>query len=538
MRPIRWIVAVVAVAPLLSNPAAAWEAKLGKTRSDAGIAIVADPSGDVFTGGALYGGTTDQDFAVVALDATTGAEIWRYVVDGGVGGADFVTHLALDAAGDVLALGVLRTALGSAGIVKLDGATGAEIWRRDLPAPLDDGDLAVDASGDVLVAAGNLGGGGALLKLDGTSGADVWQATACAFGPLAVDGSGDVLGSPGFPPGVCKTDGLTGAPLWTQATPQQPTDVAVDASGDVAMSGDGFLVVKLSGATGTVAWQQSLGIAIFGDRANALAFDGSGNVIAGGLIDAVPYDYNLVELDGASGAEVWRGRGAGEVLDLGLTPGGDVMAAADKSVTFFRASDGQALWLSDGGAPLAVDSSGQTASIPGDRRGWRVVETGGPLAGRALTVVDTPAGTKVVLKVKDRAILMPQVVTTSGDPLNPIQVGAVLELRNPGTGESDTIALPATNWSASGNFGLLKYADRDGSEGPCRSVKVTRKLLKVSCKGSAFTLDEAAQGSLRATLLFGGDPLARQCAEFGGNVRIDVPGAFKATTAPPPPICP
>jgi hypothetical protein len=166
------------------------------------------------------------------------------------------------------------------------------------------------------------------------------------------------------------------------------------------------------------------------------------------------------------------------------------------------------------------------------------VKTGGPLSGRALTVIDTPAGTRIVLKMKDRAILMPQVWSTTQGELNPIQVGAVLEFRNPSTAESDTIALPAVNWKAPGNFGVLKYADRDGPEGPCRKATVTRKVLKVSCKGSAFTVDEPTQGSLVATLSFGGDPLGRQCAEFGGNVRADVPGVFKATDAPPPSVCP
>lgn len=536
------MIVVVAVLAVLPCPAPAWETVVGSNRGDEGVAIVSDAAGRVFAGGALYADATDRDLAVVALNGPTGAELWRFVVDGGIGEPDRARRLVIDAGGDVIALGWLDTGLGAASVLKLDGATGAQIWRRDFPDPLDGQGVAVDGAGDVFAALGDFGGGGgALFKLDGATGADVWQTPTCAFGPVAVDAIGDVFSQ--SPSGeVCKTNGATGASLWIAPTAIGATDLAVGPLGDVALAGgDGFIVVKLSGATGMLQWQKTLGIGLFGDRSNTVAFAG-GDVIAGGVIEDAP-DYHVVKFDGTTGAEVWRGRGIwfedsapGEVLDLSVTAAGNVMAASHGSVTLFRASDGRGLWSSNGGAPLALDPNDLVISTTSSR-GWRVLKGGGPLAGQALTVLETPGGTKVVLKSKDRTILLPLVVDQFIDPLRPEDVGAVLELRNPSTMESDTISLPAVNWSSSG-FGAVKYVDRDGSEGPCRKAKITRKVLKVSCKGSAFTLDEPTQGSLQATLSFGGDPLARQCGEFGGSIRLDVPGAFKATNAPPPAICP
>lgn len=530
---------VVAILTVLPCPAPAWETVVGSDRDDEGAAIVSDAAGRVFAGGTIQSDSTDADLAVVALDGTTGVELWRFVVGGGSGEPEKVRRLSLDPAGDVIVLGWPRTVLEPISVLKLDGATGAEVWRRDLSDPFFARDLAVDGAGDVFAA----GGDGGLLKLDGATGTNVWQTPTCAFGPVAVDAIGDVFSQ--SPSGeVCKTNGATGAFLWIAPTAIGATDLAVGPLGDVALAGgDGFIVAKLSGATGMLQWQKAPGIGLFGDRSNTVGFDAAGDVIAGGVIEAAT-DYHVLKFDGATGAEIWRGRGVwfedgapGEVHDLSITAAGNVMAASRGSVTLFRASDGRALWSSNGGTPLALDPNDLPISTT-NSRGWRILKGGGPLAGQSLTVLDTPGGTKVVLKSKDRTILLPLVVDQFIDPLRPEDVGAVLELRNPSTMESDTISLPAVNWSSSG-FGSVKYVDRDGSEGPCRKAKITRKVLKVSCKGSAFTLDEPTQGSLQATLSFGGDPLARQCGEFGGgSIRLDVPGGFKATNAPPPAVCP
>jgi hypothetical protein len=62
------------------------------------------------------------------------------------------------------------------------------------------------------------------------------------------------------------------------------------------------------------------------------------------------------------------------------------------------------------------------------------------------------------------------------------------------------------------------------------------QLAKIIARGSglAFTLNEAAQGSLDVSLRVG----ARgYCSHFGGLVRVDLPNRFRAVHAPPPGVC-
>jgi hypothetical protein len=57
--------------------------------------------------------------------------------------------------------------------------------------------------------------------------------------------------------------------------------------------------------------------------------------------------------------------------------------------------------------------------------------------------------------------------------------------------------------------------------------------------GIGFTLDEPAQGTLAVRLTLGTGPFAvRLCTRFGGTVKNDVPGYFRAQDAPTPAACP
>ena len=73
--------------------------------------VAIDGSGDVFAAGRLLNTTSGQDFAVIKVDGATGAELWRAEVDGyAIGGAyDAATALAVDGGGDVLAVGFLES---------------------------------------------------------------------------------------------------------------------------------------------------------------------------------------------------------------------------------------------------------------------------------------------------------------------------------------------------------------------------------------------------------------------------------------------
>jgi outer membrane protein assembly factor BamB len=125
----------------------------------------------------------DTDILVAKLDGSTGTLAWRRELKGDASGAEFATALGVDSTGHVLLTGWLQDAAGvspyyllrqaSAGddffVVALDGATGAERWRRVLDGAAHGADAAN------------------ALAFDGTTAAAVGyvQSTETNFDPVA-----------------------------------------------------------------------------------------------------------------------------------------------------------------------------------------------------------------------------------------------------------------------------------------------------------------------------------------------------------------
>jgi cysteine-rich repeat protein len=212
-------------------------------RADVGNASSADVAnavafgaGRVVAAGQLVNLAGDPDFAVIAYDAVTGAELWRVVLDGTLTGAndeDAALGVSIDAAGDVLAVGrISNTTNDDDGIaVKLAGATGAELWRTTFNGPNNNDDvfngLALDGNGDLLVSgtirSRETRADVLVAKLANATGAELWRAT--------LDGT-DHLADTG-------------------------TAVAAAPDGDLVAVGrlrngtdDGFLVTRRAGASG------------------------------------------------------------------------------------------------------------------------------------------------------------------------------------------------------------------------------------------------------------------------------------------------
>jgi len=117
------------------------------------------------------------------------AHAWPFVLDGLTHGDDWARSVAVDPAGNVVATGNLTDSsstqfLEDFPVVKLDGATGALLWRTDLAGtngPLGDqgNDVLVDQSGDVFAAGYSTNNGSyfdfTIAKLDGPTGQVVWR---------------------------------------------------------------------------------------------------------------------------------------------------------------------------------------------------------------------------------------------------------------------------------------------------------------------------------------------------------------------------
>ena len=163
------------------------------------------------------------------------------------------------------------------------------------------------------------------------------------------------------------------------------------------------------------------------------------------------------------------------------------------------------------------------------------------LAAPAVRAADQRVpGTKLLLKsANGREILSfksngPITAPAPGSGDDPTNVGATLEILNPGTMESSTFNLPSMHWTLSGT--TFRYVDSALVESGKVKIALIGRILKVSGKKIGITLDEASQGTLDVVLTSG---TIRYCAAFGpGSVKRDQPGRFIARSAAAPGSCP
>jgi outer membrane protein assembly factor BamB len=226
-----WVtVATLCVAALLAGEGHAWQVHVNGTFPGGynwGKAVALDGAGNIIAGGETSNLTfVPPDFTVAKLSPLDGAEIWRFVIAGGGGALD----VAVDGAGNVLAGG----GLGSDGaVVKVDGATGTELWRYTMQgafnggyvnriAPTQDGDVvAVETLFDTSQNAHFL-----VVRLASATGAEIWRRQITGLKPdsegwsVAVDPAGDVIAA-GRTEGqyqslatIAKLDGATGTEKW------------------------------------------------------------------------------------------------------------------------------------------------------------------------------------------------------------------------------------------------------------------------------------------------------------------------------------
>jgi len=235
--------------------------------NDAGIAMALDASGNVYVTGNSIGLGTDYDFATVAYDSL-GTELWSARYNGPRDLNDTSRAIATDALGNVYVTG-WRDGSGDYtdyATVAYD-ASGNELWAAiyDGPGSLWDGasDLAVDASGNIYVTGwSNVGGGNydfATIAYD-ASGNELWVAgydgpdnmtdgaDHITIGPLGnIYVAGDSYGDDIVQDWATVAYDASGNELWTaryngpESAEDSPGGIAVDASGNVYVTGFGFI---------------------------------------------------------------------------------------------------------------------------------------------------------------------------------------------------------------------------------------------------------------------------------------------------------
>jgi virginiamycin B lyase len=158
-----------------------------------------------------------------------------------------------------------------------------------------------------------------------------------------------------------------------------------------------------------------------------------------------------------------------------------------------------------------------------------------PISGAKLVIRDNvdPLRRKIAFVSRD-----PALYAGFYDP--PPVTGAALDLRNPLTGESLCLPLPAANWTVTGYPPTYRYRDGTYAAGPCRAALLRAgNVLKVKCDARVeqigFSLDEPSQDTID---IFFANAQTVHCARFGGAIQ-EIPGRrFIATEAPAPASCP
>ncbi len=346
--------------------------------------VVIDPAGDIVVGRRDIG---ERSFSAYKFSGANGETLWRQTIGPVPKHGPFVHAVSLDAAGNVVAGAGLRVPLDLTTVftvVKLEAATGAELWRQSLRGTFvaDDDDEAlnqaisvvVDGAGDVIAngslifraAACSPAYQGIVLKLSGHDGAEIWRGETSLRptefyteerlqSSLAVDSEGDVvITGAGIGPDfrrtltVEKLSGVNGARLWRHAVAEPGTDVlglalTVDVRDEIAAMGirrtfrntvpddSGIVLLKLTG-DGNERWRReidgtaprgSLLLPFGGDQPLGLTTDAEGNVVlAGGIENAESgVDFLLAGFAGNTGDRLWPHELDGTASDDGNPDG-------------------------------------------------------------------------------------------------------------------------------------------------------------------------------------------------------------------------
>lgn len=319
---------------------AKWQFEAGRSRVSA-PAVVGDT---VFiTSGSEIGGSGVQG-AVIALDASTGAERWRFPTEQAAGTTPAVAH------------GIVYAGDAGGTLYALEAGTGQELWRAALgsdwtaaPVVVDD-TVFIAAAGNrvalhvaveeglVVVGSGLMGApanGFQLFAFDRTTGEERWQS--------GDDRSGQ--------PGLFAFDADVGTLAWNFEMVSFESGPAISGQRVYAGSTVDGTMYALDLSSGAEVWRAPIG--------EDLALD-SAPAISGGSVFITTAYGSIVCLDGSTGAERWRARAENISLNGSAIVVDSAVYVVDTNwgVSAFSAVDGSKLWTQQ------LDLSGQAIVPP------------------------------------------------------------------------------------------------------------------------------------------------------------------------------
>jgi DNA-binding beta-propeller fold protein YncE len=403
-------------------------------QQDVARAVATSPDGArAFVTGEATIGSSDAGFVTIAYDATTGGQLWlsRYDGPGSTCTSDDARALAISPDGSrVFVTGLSCGASGEIdyATVAYNAFTGAQLWVTRFFG----GDLAVAVAvspdGERVYVTGDDGTKWHTLAYDSSTGAQLWLAQYVGAGLSQVIATGMRVGPDGarvyvtgyFWSGhsneaaLVSYDATSGVPAWTStydgpfgagapayaiAVPPDGSRVFVAGSAFTeSSSAPEFGTESFDAATGALLWSSTYdGTGSGNDQVNGIGVspDGARVYVTGPSWDiSTRSDYATLAYDAATGAQVWVSRydGPASQLDsanaLAVGPTGNLVyvtgqsaglgTAYDYATLALRASTGTTAWVlrydgpahkSDIANAIAVSPSGRTVLVTGQSRG-------------------------------------------------------------------------------------------------------------------------------------------------------------------------
>lgn len=360
-------------------------------------AVVASPDGErVFVTGTSVGDGTQEDFATIAYDTTTGQELWVARYDGPEGTADRAWAIEVDPQGTRVFVAGSTAGEGTL-IVAYDADSGQELWMDRETATGTT--MVVSPDGTRLYASGSNdleANAMTTASYNTTTGEPGWTASYLhsddsfsSARAIGVDQDGTrvfVLAVVNFTWGVITSDmgtfaydAETGEELWnaTHGDPalwDTPQDLVVgDENGLVFVTGQegtgtqwgrSFVTLAYDMQTGDETWTTHYeGPDERQDRPMAIGYDPSGSrvfVTGWSWLDGGGGEYATVSYDAATGTETWIAQhngpagGTDEARDLVVAPDGSKVfvtgrshsetTSADYGTIAYDALTGMELW--------------------------------------------------------------------------------------------------------------------------------------------------------------------------------------------------
>jgi uncharacterized delta-60 repeat protein len=341
---------------------------------DSATALAVDGSNDVIVTGSSVGIASGLDYATIKYSGA-GEPLWTNRYNGPANHDDYAYAIAVDGSGNVIVTGRSASGTYSDYGTIMYSRDGLPLWTNRYRGAGSGNNLAravaVDSSNNVVVTGGSYGSGSgydyATLKYS-SAGEPLWTnrytefvgAGDSAFA-VAVDNSGNVIVTGYSIGGGLSEDYATikyssaGVPLWTNRYdgPGNGDDlanaVAVDGSGNVIVTGYSlgsgssydYATIKYS-SDGMPLWTNRYnGPANREDYAYGVAVDGRGNVIVTGASSTGPYTYDYATIKYSSaGVPLWTNRYNGPVNSDDIATGVALDSSNNVIVTGYSDSKG------------------------------------------------------------------------------------------------------------------------------------------------------------------------------------------------------